>query len=403
MKKEIAMEIQVNEDRIRHEFASLCSIDSVSYYERRMADYVSDLLKNLGFSVIEDDAADKLAKERKNADSGADPIKDSDAPAGNLYGFLKGDLPGDPILLSAHLDTVHSGHGKEARFLPDGIIRGNGKSVLGSDDAAGIVEILEGIQSVLEAGRPRRDIEVLFTVAEEAHCRGSRVFDFSKIRSKEAYVLDLSGPVGTAAIKAPTILTFEAGVQGKAAHAGFAPEEGIHAIAIMCDAITRIPHGRMYAGSEEEMTINIGSIRGDGQTNVVPASCNCAGEIRSCVHEQAMMMADQVEQEFMETAAWYQAKASFQKEVKVKAYQTPKESPAVQRFKRACSHLDLKGDCIRTFGGSDNNNFEQHDLNGIVLSCGMSDVHSVEEFVAFSDLVNGARLVAALITEDQNG
>ena len=67
--------------------------------------------------------------------------------------------------------------------------------MLGADDAAGLVEILGGIRRVLASGKPHRDIEVLFPIAEEVYTKGSRVFDFSRIRAKEAYVLDLSGPV----------------------------------------------------------------------------------------------------------------------------------------------------------------------------------------------------------------
>ncbi len=386
------MNLPMNEEQIKKEFAALTAIDSVSYYERKMADCMKELLRELGFDVEEDDAAARLGEERPQT-------KDrSDKPAGNLYGFLKGDLPGAPILLSAHLDTVHPGHGKKAVFREDGTITSDGSTVLGADDAAGLLEILEGVRAVRSAQLPHRDIEVLFTVAEEAHCRGSAVFDFDRIRAKEAYVLDLSGPVGSAAVEAPTILTFQAAVTGKEAHAGFAPENGIHAVAVMADAITRIPHGRLYAGKEEETTINIGSVSGGGATNIVPALCTCTGEIRSCVHEQAVLMMEQVKNEFEETAAWYGAGAEVQSVERVRAYRIGEEDPAVLRFRHACDTLGLPGERIRTFGGSDNNHFAQHGISGLVLSCGMTDVHSTRESVRTEDLVNGARLVAELIT-----
>ena len=43
-------------------------------------------------------------------------------------------------------------------------------------------------------------------------------------------MLDLSGAVGTAARRAPSIISVRAEIKGKAAHAGFEPENGIHAI-----------------------------------------------------------------------------------------------------------------------------------------------------------------------------
>ena len=51
--------------------------------------------------------------------------------------------------------------------------------------------------------QPHRDIEILFPVAEEIYIQGSGVFDFNRIRAKEAYVLDMSGEVGSAAVRAP--------------------------------------------------------------------------------------------------------------------------------------------------------------------------------------------------------
>ncbi len=388
------MEIKISEEKMQQEFAALTAIDSVSYEERRMADQMRGMLTELGFAVEEDNAADRLRKERPHGEESGQ----GDA-AGNLYGFLKGDLPGDPILLSAHLDTVRPGYGKKALFREDGVITSDGNTVLGADDVAGLLEILEGIRAVRAAGIPHRDIEVLFFVAEEMHCRGSSVFEYDRIRSREAYVLDLSGPVGTAAVQAPTILTFEASVIGKAAHAGFRPEDGVHAIAVMADAITRIPHGRLYAGKEEETMINIGSITGGGATNIVPALCTCTGEIRSCVHEQAVQMMEQVKNEFEETAAWYFASAEVKSTVRIRSYRTEENSPAVRHFLRACEALGFPGDRIRTFGGSDNNNLAQHGIQGLVLSCGMTDMHSTRESIRTEDLVNGARLVAELITD----
>ncbi|MCD7817957.1 MAG: M20/M25/M40 family metallo-hydrolase [Lachnospiraceae bacterium] len=403
------MMIQVNEERIKREFAELTAIDSLSYGERRMADRLTEKLKELGFQVEEDDAAGTLKTERElfqmqSGDSekpSAVQGQERNLPAGNLYGFLKGTLPGTPILLLAHMDTVRPGYGKKAVFHEDGRITGSGDTVLGADDAAGLVEILEGIRCMQEMGLAHRDIEILFPAAEEVHCRGSAVFDYSRIRAKEAYVFDLSGPVGTAAVQAPSILTFEATMIGKAAHAGFAPEDGIHAIAAMCEAVSRISQGRSAAGTEKETTLNIGSIHGGMATNVVPAACSCIGEIRSCSHAHAMEMAEYVREIFENTAAQRGAECEVNFRVNITAYKTDTKEAVVRRFQKVCEGLSLPGNLITTFGGSDNNNLAQHGISGIVVSCGMCDVHSVRESVRVEDLVTGARLAAGLLSIDE--
>ena len=210
--KEVAemSKIKVNEQRAVDEFQELTAIDAPSFGERQMADRLIVKLKELGFKIEEDNAGEHFGGN-----------------AGNLYAYLPGDLPGDPVLLSGHMDTVEPSKGKKGIIGEDGVIRSAGKAVLGADDVAGLVEILEGIRSVKEAGVPHRDIEILFAIAEELYIKGSSVFDFSKVRAKEAYVLDISGPVGSAAYKAPSLISFQVVVTGKASHAGFDPEHGI--------------------------------------------------------------------------------------------------------------------------------------------------------------------------------
>lgn len=231
----------INEQRIRDEFAELVEIDSLSFAERDMADCLKKKLLSMGFSVEEDNAGSHY-----------------NGNAGNVYGYLKGTLPGEPILLSAHMDVVEPGIGRQAVFSGDGRITSAGDTVLGADDVAGIVEILEGIRAVLEAGLPHRDIEVLFPIAEELYIKGTNVFDFEKIRARDAYVLDLSGKIGTAALQAPSIISFQVTVRGKAAHAGFEPEKGIHAVALMSKAIGKIKQGHI----DEKTTFNIGTVMG---------------------------------------------------------------------------------------------------------------------------------------------
>jgi tripeptide aminopeptidase len=396
--------MEANTERLVQEFTELVQIDSVSYQERQMADRVKEKLQELGFTVTED-PADAYDDQKERAQKGA----------GNLYGFRKGTLPGAPLLLSAHLDTVTPGLGKRSVFhetagkqeTPQDFkthhtksednswISSEGDTVLGADDVSGLVEILEGIRIVQESGLPCRDIEVLFPVAEEAYARGSAVFDFSKIQSKEAYVLDLSGPVGTAALRAPSLISFAVTVNGRASHAGFAPEQGIHAIAIASRAIGELQQGRL----DDETTLNIGTITGGQATNIVPECCTCRGEIRSYSHPRALEVLEIVRQTFESAAHAAGAESILESRIDLIAYETDQTAPAVQNFLSACRKLEIQPHLTQTFGGSDNNNFALHGIAGIVLSCGMEQVHSTEEYIRVSDLSLGAQLVAHLITQ----
>lgn len=367
---------ETQEERIRREFATMVGFDSVSLNERACADWLRERLEELGFEVEEDDAGEALGGN-----------------AGNLHAWLPGTLDEEPVLLCGHMDVVEPGRGKRAVFHEDGRITSDGTTVLGADDIAAIIEILEGVRAVLASGRAHRGIELLFFVDEEAYDGGSRVFDYRALRSREAYVLDVSGAPGTAAIAAPTIISLTATVTGKAAHAGFEPETGINAIACAAAAIAGLAQGHM----NDHTTFNIGTIAGGAQANVVPECCVCTGEIRSSDHTEALQTVETVRRAFEAAAERYGAEARVDAEVRIKAYHASADAICVERFQAACRTLSLEGALIETFGGSDNNSLAEHGIEGIVLSCGFVNPHSTAEYVRMQDLLVGARLVETLI------
>lgn len=366
-----------NKEKMIALFLDLARHDSLSFHERSVANRLKTELQALGFEVTEDDAGARLGGE-----------------CGNLYGFLKGTTNQEPVLFSAHMDTVEPGLAKKPQIRDDRITS-DGTSVLGADDLCGIVEILEGIR--LAHGNPEGhgDIEVLFTVGEEAYGQGSKAFDYDRIRSREAYVLDMSGAPGMAARKAPSIISFEARIEGKAAHAGFAPQDGINTILAGTKAIARLPQGSI----SEQTKLNIGIVHGGAANNIVAEHFACSGEIRSFDHQEALHTSRQVEEAFREECGQIGAKLRYEQTIHIEAYETPEDAPVCQCFRRACGQLGLPGQLTTTHGGSDNNIFAKKGISGIVLSCGMYRTHSTEEYTSRNDLASGAEIVAAIIEE----
>ncbi len=370
------MKITIDRKRLVDEFLELTAIDSLSLGEREIADRLITKLKNIGFEVFEDDAG-----------------KHYGGNAGNIYAFLNGSKNTPPVLFSAHMDTVSPGIGKKAIVHEDGKITSNGTTVLGSDDAAGLVEILEGIRSIRESGVEHGDIEILFPIAEEVYIKGTDKFDFKKIRSKQAYVLDISGDVGAAAVKAPSLISFKITVTGRSAHAGFSNESGINAIAIAGKALSCIKQGRI----DDDTTLNIGTITGGEATNIVPGSCVCCGEVRSFDHQKALEQIKKLESSFRETAEKTGAAVDITTCVNLVAYEVEKDEPVIQRFLKSCKQIGIDGKLVSTFGGSDNHNFVLNGIKGIVISCGMYNIHSTSEYTKVDELEKGAELVASLI------
>lgn len=427
--------------RLLAAFNRLISFDSPSFGEREICDFLKSRLSALGAEVHESAPvqsprgrspqkeqhakAHENTPEQKTGNSlekdiltESIPEKDNtqEKSCGNLYGYLPGtpDLP--PLLLSAHMDTVEPSHGKQMVTDAEGRITSAGSTVLGADDCAGLASILEALTVIFENQIPHRPVEILFTAAEEPYCAGAGQFDFSKLQSKEAYVFDLTGPVGGAAYQAPTIVSFTIRFCGRSAHAGFEPENGIHAIKAAALAVTRIPCGHVgsvlrenssggnitlqsSAGTEkaDSSTINIGTISGGTADNIVPDTCTVSGEIRSYSDAEAQGWLREITAVAEQCAKSMGASAEVQHTTHFHAYCTDLSHPVVRRFESACEQLKLPLNLCRTFGGSDNNHLAYHGITGLVVATAMNNCHSCEEYTTIDELERAANLALALI------
>ncbi len=366
-------------EKLIDEFKMLSSFDSESFEELDISLYLIKRLKELGLAVSIDDAGKKLNNNPK--------------ATGNIYGFLKGNVKGESILLSAHMDTVKPG--KSKKVVVDGdVIKSDGTTVLGSDDITGIITILEALEEIKEKNLEHPNIEVVFFIAEELYGKGSSVFDYSKIKSKYAYVFDLSGEIGLAAYAAPSIISFNIEVFGKSAHTGFDIEEGISAIKIASDAISKINVGRI----DDNTTLNIGTINGGVGINIVPDNVIVKGEIRSYDKDFAIDLVDYIKNIFVTSAKALNSKINFDYTENIRAYNVSLDSYVVSRYKNALEELNIEPKLIKTFGGSDNNNLNKYGIEGIVVANAMNNVHTVKEYFDINDLIKSINIAIKLIT-----
>lgn len=95
------------------------------------------------------------------------------------------------VLLSAHLDTVEPTDPESIR-QNDFKIYTDGKHILGADDRAGIAQIFEGVESVLEQGQAHPEIKLVFPVDEERGLRGAARLQPEDISNRPTlgYVID---------------------------------------------------------------------------------------------------------------------------------------------------------------------------------------------------------------------
>lgn len=366
------------QDEIAQVFAKLVEIDSPSLGERRMAEQIKELFGDLGIQLTEDSSSDVTGSD-----------------SGNLYAYVPGTLPGETILFAAHMDTVMPANGKKAILQSDGKITSDGTTVLGADDLAAVTAIYEAVKYIKDNRIAHRNLELLFTTGEELYCKGAKAFDCKSLKAAFVYVPDLSGDIGTAAYAAPTILSFRAIVKGVASHAGFAPEDGINAIAAGADAIASLEQGRI----DENTTANIGTIQGGDGINIVSPECIIKGEIRSLHHEKALEVLDVYRQQFQQSAEKFGASVIWETNVDIKAYETDPDSEPVRAFRRAAEKTGVTPHLIKTFGGSDNNVFAQYGIQGLVIASAMHNAHTCEEYSDVHEIEKVSEILIHLLEE----
>lgn len=370
----------VNRNRLINEFKKLIKFDSESFKELDISIYLLNKLKSLGLEVEIDNAGHIL--------------NDNPKATGNIYGYLKGNVDGEGLILSSHMDTVSPGISKET-IIDGDIVKSKGNSVLGADDVTGIVSILEALTIIKENNLKHPDIEVVFFVAEEPYCKGSSLFDFKKLKSKNVYVLDLSGKVGTIAVSAPTIVSLNIQINGKAAHAGFEPEKGISAIVAFSNFISKIKLGRI----DSNTTFNIGTVNSGNGKNIIPDYLISEGEIRGMNDKSIDGLLKTIEKTLDEETKALGASYKFEYKKDIVAYKVSEDSFVVKRYKDALKALNY-GDAtvVDTFGGSDNNNFNLNGIIGVVISNAMNDVHTTHEYFSINELIKSAEILLKIVT-----
>jgi tripeptide aminopeptidase len=365
----------VKRDRIVNEFMELARIDSLSKNERQIADLLLHKLEEMGYVAREDDAGVEIGGN-----------------AGNVLCLVKGDENIPSVLLTAHMDTVAPGIGKKP-VLENGIFKSEGSTVLGGDDAAGIVSILELLRVLKEDGIKHGDIRIVFTVGEECGLLGSKAIDYSKINAVYGIGLDGAGAVGNVTVKGPSQNTIDIEVTGRAAHAGVEPEKGISAIQMAAYAISMMKLGRI----DGETTANIGIINGGLATNIICERVNLRAEARSRDEIKLDLQTKHMKECFEQAAFKFGGSIEFMARKEYPAFSIDEGDQLIAILKNAAENAGINLILKATGGGSDINIMNGKGIKCVDLSVGMSAVHSVEEKISVADMVRSAEFLVEII------
>ena len=359
-------------------FLELCAIPSPSGHERAVADRVGAYLDELGLEWDEDDTAAQL-----------------EGDTGNLYCRIpptNGEA-GTPLFLCAHTDTVPPQAGIDPVVGEDGMVRNGAGTILGSDNKAAVVAMLEATRRILRDGRPHAGIELVFTPQEEVSLRGADAFDHTRLAARHGLVYDQGAPIGEIVVGSPHARLLDFRFHGRAAHAGMHPEDGRSAIAAAGRAIADFRLGRV----DDETSANVGEITGGTARNVVPEWCSFTAEVRSHHESKTIGLA----REMVEAAAFAASLADCDVETEIRpsfpGYRFRESDPLVRLAATALERSGYTPSYALSGGGADANVFNARGLRCLNIANGMTDIHTPDERIAAADLEGMVDVTLALV------
>lgn len=312
----------------------------------------------------------------------------------HIYARPTQRLRGRPVqLIVGHYDTVWPvGTVQERPFTVDGnVIRGPGVF----DMKGGIVQCLLAFRTIRNLGIELPATPVVFINAdEEIGSRSSTGYiRMLAKRACRAFVLEPAmGEAGKIKTERKGIGRFTITVYGKAAHAGLDPESGVSAILELSHVIQKL-----FALNDPEagVTVNVGTVDGGIQPNVIAPHSTCVVDVRvptvadgerihNAIHGleastegvrlriEGAIGRPSMEATARNTVLWEQARA-------------------------AGSELGLKLDSARAGGGSDGNTTSQYTATLDGLGPVGDGAHATHEFLYIDRTLERAALLTLLL------
>lgn len=369
----------INKTRLIDEFIELVSVPCPSKDEKQEAELIMAKLRELGLEPEMDKAHEKTG-----------------GTCGNVWAYVKGNVPNAPkLLFEAHMDSVAPTTGTKV-VRKDGVLYSDGTTTLGGDDKVGVAAMLEAVRALKEDGVAHGDVQLCFTVSEEIGCLGVVNMDQSWIKADYGYCMDIGGAPGEITYAAPKLYDIYVTVKGKAANAGIAPEEGVNAIMLAADALSKLP---AYGRLDSETTFNIGMFNAGVGTNIVCPEAKFVIDMRSMNVPRLEALKDSTIALIKEAVVAGGGQVEFDVVEGCPAVELNKDHECIKLAARAAETLGFPVELKTTGGCSDGNYLCGYGLPCGLLATGMSNVHTTAEYLKEEDLYNTARWTYEIIKE----
>ena len=150
---------------------------------------------------------------------------------------------------------------------------------------------------------------------------------------------------------------------------------------------------------DEETTANLGMINGGVGRNSVMSELTIHGEARSLNEDKLNKQINHMVNCFMVASDKYGAEVEIKVDRVYDAVNVDEDDEIVILAKKAFNNLGIKAYTDSTGGASDVNIYASKGYKTVNLAIGMTNVHSVNEFIKIEDLYNSSRVVLEIIKE----
>ena len=276
------------------------------------------------------------------------------------------------------------------------IITASGKTLLGSDDKAGVAEIMD-LANFLMTNKDVKhgEVKILFTPDEEVG-RGTEKVDLKKLGADFAYTLD-GGEAGSLEDETFSADAVQVIIHGVIAHPGYAKGKMINAMKIAGEILAALPKNRLSPESTEGKRGFIHPVRLEG----IAETCTIDFIIRDFETKGLQKKEDYLRTQIEELMRLY-PKASFEYKV-TEQYRNMKEvlllHPEVVNFaKEAIKRAGLKVKMESIRGGTDGSRLSFMDLPCPNLFAGEHAIHSKLEFISVQDMNKAVETMVHLVS-----
>lgn len=320
-----------------------------------------------------------------------------DCSGTNVKPILHENYGGEDIVLPDDRSLVLSVHEFEylREHVGNSIITASGNTLLGSDDKAGVAEIMDMTNFLMTHPEVKHGaIKVLFTPDEEVG-RGTANLNMDKLGASFGYTLD-GGELGTLEDE-----TFSADgavitVHGVIAHPGYAKGHLVNALKIAGEILAALPKDEFSPETTEQREGFVHPVRVEGLAekatiefivrDFTREGLQANADRLKKIAEEVLQKHPKARMEFKVTEQYRNMKEVLDQHPEVVAF-------AEEAYKR--SDLEVRKQSIR--GGTDGSRLSFMGLPCPNLFTGMQGIHSKKEWIGVRDMKKAVEVMVNLV------